>query len=245
MDAAIELVQLIAIKTSVLANALTGEQKMLSSKYNFIFVHVPKTAGNSINRYLLPVCDNEIYTEKFHDGKNQFGVLGDYSKDKHSSLSVYKDFLGELFASYRTAISVRHPFPRALSYYFSPSRWFEEVNPGCWKLKSPEWNENDFWETLNDQWFRSCSSYLDVVGREKADFVLRQEQLESDLSKMCRALNIPTKALVPIDHVNKSAAAPELLDRLLKSKSLRDEVETSQYEDMVAFGYDSYVSKQF
>jgi len=243
MDAAIELAQLIAIKTSVLANALTGEQKMLSSKHNFIFVHVPKTAGNSINRYLLPVCDNEIYTEKFHDGVNQFGISGAYSKDKHSPLSVYKTFLGELFPSYKVLISVRHPFPRALSYYFSPNRWFREKLPGKWELTPPHWDENAFWQSLSDGWFRSCSSYLDVIDRRKADFVIRQENLADDLSSTLFGLNIPDGTLKPINHVNRTSASPELLNRLLKSKSLRDEVETFQHEDMEAFNYDSYVPR--
>lgn len=214
---------------------------MLSSKYNFIFLHVPKTAGNSINRYLLPICDNEMYVEHFHDGINQFGIAGAYSKDKHSPLSVYKTYLGKIFPSYKVLISVRHPFPRALSYYFSPNRWFRETSPGEWKLTPPLWDESDFWQSLNDGWFRSCSSYLDVEDRQKADFVIRQENLADDLSKARFGLNIPEGTLKPIGHVNRSSASTEVLDQLLKSRSLRDEVETLQREDMDAFSYDSYV----
>lgn len=215
--------------------------QMLSTKFKFISIHVPKTGGNFLNRALLPMCDNEIYCEKFHDGVNQFGVRGAYSEDKHAPLSVYAQHLGEAFKTYRIIMSVRHPFPRALSFFFSPHRWFRKQPDGIWLLHDPVWNEASFLKLIHTGGLLSAMSFLNLDPRPKPDFLIRTENLAEDLNHVVRKLGLPRDLQVAPQRINTTAVKTDVLTKLLQSVDLRDQVEAAFSEDMIGFGYDSYI----
>jgi len=214
---------------------------MHSERYKFIYLHVPKTGGNSITHRLLPVCDNQIYTEAHHDGVNRFGVQSPMSRDKHANLSVYAGYLGERFADYRILISVRHPFPRALSYYFSPNHWMTQEVDGRWVCHEPVWVEERFLAMVGADRPKPALSYLDLTPRPASPFVIRTEFLNRDFDQAISGLGIPANKLATLSHVNKTVATNVMLDRLLVSTELRNTVEAQYADDMKTFGYDSYV----
>lgn len=215
---------------------------MISTKHKFIFLHVVKTGGNSISHVLAPVSDNSIFSEKHHDGINRFAVSGPITNDKHAPLSVYAKALGPDLDDYRIMISVRHPFPRALSHYFTPSRWFRQTAEGEWYLEPPVWDEAQFLEDIAvGSRTQPASHWLDTTPPKKPDFVIHQESMNRDLDHAIAALGLPRASLCPLPHVNRTAAPNETLNRLLASTELRDIVEARFVEDMEAFGYASYV----
>lgn len=213
---------------------------MLSSRHSFIYVHVPKTGGNSINRLLLPYSDDELYTEKWHDGMNTFGIRGGHSANKHANLSAYKAYLGEAFDQYRVMISVRHPFPRAVSYYFSPHRWFRERDDGGWAPEEPVWDEDAFFKLIGSKGFRPAVSYLDVDPRPSPDVVIRTESVRADIARACKTLGLPDALADQLPHANLSAAPKGMIKACLASEDLRDEVERRFADDMNVFGYERY-----
>jgi hypothetical protein len=65
---------------------------MLSTSHNFLFVHIPKTAGNSIQDALRLYADDKFATRAPHqDGVERFELRSaKYNTTKHSTLADYE-----------------------------------------------------------------------------------------------------------------------------------------------------------
>lgn len=89
-----------------------------------LFIHVPKTGGNTIQQCLLehglsldqPVCTGH------QDGRQRFELRGPITESKHQSLQRYHS-LSPSTAALPVVLCVRRPFERLVSLYFSPHRW--------------------------------------------------------------------------------------------------------------------------
>lgn len=212
---------------------------MISTGHRFIFLHVPKTAGNSIQTVLLPFSDDDRVCTGHQDGQDRYEVRGPVTPRKHATLEEYHARLGRALTGYRVAISVRHPFERALSFYFSPHRWYRQADDGSWTVQDPAWDEDAFRACLGSM--ASAASFLRANGeRARADYVLRQEALSEDFARMIEGLGLPRVCRDRLPHVNRSASLAGLPRDLLASRALRDAVEHRFSEDMNLFGYASY-----
>lgn len=111
---------------------------MISSQKKFIFVHIPKTAGNAIQNVLIKYSEDQVVcTAPHQDGIERFNLTNQYGLCKHSSLREYHAALGEHEFSRRFKFAcVRNPWDRAISFYFSPHR---NINT---------WNREDFVKLL-------------------------------------------------------------------------------------------------
>src|SRR5215469_8031831 len=70
---------------------------MISLQKHFLFVHIPKTAGNSIKSVLRDYSgDKLVALRKKQDGIERLGLRNPkYKIKKHSALSEYRDALDE------------------------------------------------------------------------------------------------------------------------------------------------------
>jgi len=64
---------------------------VISIQKKFIFIHVPKTGGNSLQKVLKVYSEDVLTTNgKYQDGIERFGVTNvKYKTKKHSPLSYY------------------------------------------------------------------------------------------------------------------------------------------------------------
>ncbi len=191
---------------------------MISSSFNFIFLHLPKTGGSSIHSALIQYSDDRIVVNnELEDGVELFDVRNKQfpTLDKHSTLDQYYQLLGKTVFAFKIFIIIRNPFDRVVSYYFSPHRG--EV----------KWNFDAFKEhTLTQVDSVSRMLYVkrrfSVIPRIMTDRVkfLRFENIEDEFANMCSEVGLPK---IDLPHRNKS---PNRLDyRDCFSEELRRKVE--------------------
>jgi len=198
---------------------------MISLAKNFLFVHVPKTGGNSIQSVLAPYSEDEIHAAGPHqDGIERFGVRCslDPRLAKHAKLRDYRDSLGErrLETLYKFAV-VRNPWERVISFFFSPH------------LGTKAWDRTQFLSLVNRM--RPLEHYISLEpGRPLGadlDYLLRFERLEEDFTQLCAVLGI---APTPLPRRNASARRhySEYYDddlRDIVADRYRDEIEQLGY----------------
>ena len=200
---------------------------MISTRLKLIYLHAPKTAGNSIQEVLLPAFDDKKLCGDFRDGVERYELKGPITPEKHATLSDYAEKID--IADYQVAMACREPFRRAISAYFSPSTWHRKEEDQ-WVLDSPTWDVSAFLEFIKT--FKPAVSFL--APRTKPDFLLRFESLQADLHAMQDALGMP-RAQLAIR--NRSAAAEDVLVAALGSKEARQAVQDLFFCDYEAFNY--------
>jgi hypothetical protein len=98
---------------------------MIFKKNKVIFLHYPKTGGNSIQDALRKYSEDQIISRGAHqDGVERFAVRNVEHKklNKHSTLQDYYNTLGDVLFTYKIFINIRNPYDRMVSFYFSRSR---------------------------------------------------------------------------------------------------------------------------
>lgn len=168
---------------------------MLSKNKKFLFIHLPKTGGNSLQERLKAYSEDAIVSiNSIQDGVERFEVRNEYPGiHKHSSLSDYQKVLPEsVFSQLFVCSTIRNPWERMVSFYFSPHR---KVN---------EWDRNEFIALVN-----SVKSLPDLLSTpasrhwsENADFILRFEHLDEDYRTLCEKLKLE---YAPLNIRNKSS----------------------------------------
>jgi hypothetical protein len=170
---------------------------------------VPKTGGNSLQEVLARYSEDEIVQlDARHDGVERFGVRRGESRvlKKHSPLRQYQRELDPaLFKSLFTFSTIRNPWDRMVSWYFSPGSGRRE------------WDRSAFVRLL--QGTPGLAKYITlprlperIAGKlgftlkwgpldRDIDLLLRFEYLDDDFSRLCRRLDIP---MTPLRKRNRS-----------------------------------------
>src|SRR6266516_543555 len=106
---------------------------MISFQKRFLFVHIPKTAGNSIQSALRDYSEDQLVAlHKEQDGIERFGLRNpNYKIKKHSTLADYRAALGEdQFRSLCKFTCVRNPWDRMISRITLPQRKTRQLGTG-------------------------------------------------------------------------------------------------------------------
>ena len=192
---------------------------MISDKHRCIFIHVPKTAGESIETALM----GRPNWEKDDPNYSSLNLPEDskIGEDKHYTIAQWKDHM--CFDGYFKFSFVRNPWDSAYSFYqyrkkrdqfnHSFTDWVKLINPRFWK---------DFLSPLK---------YILLDGKEGVDFIGRFEDIEADWDYVCYRLNIDLE----LPHVNKSVNKLDYLNHY--DDASRDIVYKHLKEDIEYFNY--------
>ncbi len=162
---------------------------MISFQKCFLFVHIPKTAGNSIQSVLRDYSEDQLVAlRKEQDGIERFGLRNPkYKIRKHSTLREYRQALSdEQFHNLYKFTCVRNPWDRMVSYYFTPTQ-----NPETW-------NREKFRGIISKA--VSVADYLRLDEGEEdpfanVDSIMRFENLADDFRTVCGRLDISPPTL--------------------------------------------------
>jgi hypothetical protein len=197
---------------------------MISFRHKFIFIHIPKTAGNS-KTALGPFSDDRLYPRKsVGHVKNEDGTQGldvfnevlgfDTSLRKHATIAEYYKVLGKELDRYFIFTVVRNPFDRAIS------KTAFEKGPISGKLG------------LTDFIFpRPHLHYLKIGEKIAVNTFIRFENIQEEFDLVCAALGIATSKL---PHKN---ASYRRLYRDYYTDLTRAAVSKLYEEDIKYFGY--------
>lgn len=210
---------------------------MISHHHKTVFVHIPKTAGQSIERVFLSLLDLDWQTraplllrpnDEPRLGPPRLAHLRANEYVKYRYLSQC------LFDQYFVFAFVRNPWDRVLSFYrylgHHRRQTFEQyVTTSLWRdVRNGDYFVAPQWEFIYEK--ESC-----IV-----DFVGRYESLENDFQHVCSKLNLPNIEL-PVTNVSqvqitKGSAAHNNL-AIEWSASARDLVHELYAEDIHRFEY--------
>lgn len=206
---------------------------MLSTAYRFIYLHPPKTGGNSIQEILLPLSEDRKILKKGQDGIERFEIRGHVTPRKHARLKEYQEALGDV-SDYSVILSVRHPLSRAISSYFSPHRWIRRSTIGTSTTSKPEWNVEAFLKMLPK--LAPMTEFLAIDGQyRKPDFVIRYEDINGTFQNVVRQLNLPITMSLP--HLNKSTSNPDMWNIAQSDPAVLQAVEERYALDFEMFAY--------
>ena len=170
---------------------------MISKKYNFIYIHIPKTGGNSIQTVLAPYADDKVVLRRSignvlnEDGLQGLDVFNDEigfsdPKHKHASIQDYYSKLGDEIYSYYIFASIRNPWDRVIS-----QTAFLSMD----KLPNRPLTVDEINFPL------PMIDYISINGKVVINGFIRFEYLQYDFNNICRSLKIPD-AFLP--HKNRS-----------------------------------------
>ena len=163
---------------------------------------MPKTAGNSIQNYLVNYSEDKIKIKgqyrQYNEGSN---ILNRFEVRSGTGMKIHKHMsLDSYYTKWRKEFDciedffkfgvVRNPWDRAISYYFYG--------------KNQSFDKNKFINKLNTEILnRSCASYFHVkkYNECKLDYVMRFENLQQDFDIVCDKIGIPKQQL---PHANKT-----------------------------------------
>ena len=203
---------------------------MISHKYNFIFIHIPKTGGNSIQTVLAPFSDDRIEARRHQDGSERFAVRGRLTPDKHVDLAYYARLVR--LERFRVVTCVRHPVERLLSFYFSPSNWYVRRRDNTWHLQDTHWDRERFLENLAPR----SADFLKIDGVFRdADHLLRFDRLAADFAGFLRDAGIPATADLPRLNANRSSS--EAFESAKADPIVADVARTRYREDFERFDF--------
>ena len=176
---------------------------MIDHEHKFIFIHIPKTGGTSIEQFFKP--------DILPDVRNYDCFYGWDKKHKfwrqHATMQQINDLYEKDLTGYFKFGFVRNPWSRALSDFI----WMTEVHTPFIKGSFVDYLllRNNFKRIMIKQRRKYRMDHIipqsdflfDADGNLLVDFIGRFENLQEDFNTICDKIGIPRQKL---PHKNKS-----------------------------------------
>ena len=164
---------------------------MIIHKYKKIFIHIPKNAGTSINKYF----------------SNEWGDKLSIQADKHATIHEMKNKFPNAYKNYDKFAVVRNPYDRMVSYYFYLKRQALKHIKGYGR-STVNYNIIEFkkWVDEPRQFWYDPLHYLDCQCDWLDDTVkiIKYENLQNDINKLFKKeIVLPVENTTDHDHYSE------------------------------------------
>ncbi len=149
---------------------------MISYDKKFIFVHINKTAGTSMEKALAD------YGIKKLEEKSDLKFELNYNQSQHFNCDEYKKYLGSEYDDYFKFTVVRNPFDRVVSYYYGGA-----IQKG---LNFKDWVVDRYLNANYKDYIRMYSDYTHWFDKDEMNCVLKFENLDQDFIKLKETLDL-------------------------------------------------------
>lgn len=209
---------------------------MICEDPKFIFVHIPKTAGNSIMRGLNSALDGTaVPNQKNPPLREYIHAHWEGAWPNHAPLKYVKGYLGDAFWDYFRFAFVRNPWDRVVSDYFHNRRQGTQDYEKRGKevpAKRLDMLERDFEDwVLNGELGYPQTTKICEDGKLLTNFVGKTENAQNDMDEVCQQLGLPP---IELPSRNVGTHAPY---RDYYSQKSRQAVADRFASDIAAFGY--------
>ena len=173
---------------------------MISHHHKCIFIHIPKTGGQSIERVFCDLLGLTWQTRAplllRHNDKAELGP----EKLAHLNVDEYvacKYITREMFDSYFKFAFVRNPWSRVVSLY----KYYRQIHKHRSSFRHFVLSGLDELLSRQDFHVKTQSSFVISDGKLSVDYVGRFENLQKDFYKICELLSLPS---IELPHSNRS-----------------------------------------
>ena len=215
---------------------------MVINDLKCIFVHIPKTAGSSIERVLYPPLSRKSLAISAMSDTNLFAGWNEEHKFwmHHATMQQINDLYEKDVSEYLKFSFVRNPYERAVSDWKflrgnSNKRWrsktflkYLNCDGHFKRMLSGEKNKS----TRIDHIHRQCDFLYDKNGNLLVDFIGKFENLQTDFDIICDKIGVSRQEL-PHEKKTKHMHYTEYYNN--ETKQL---VEKKYAKDIEYFGYE-------
>jgi hypothetical protein len=175
---------------------------MISLEKRFIYIHIPKTGGNSIQNIIGKYSQGRIVSKKNHqDGDERFEIINEKHKThKHSPLFEYRQNVDkQIYRQLFKFATIRNPWERAVSYYFSPHRGVNSFDKTKFVKLINKIRPAEYY--LEDNYFIGFVNKVTDLNislrnvKRNVDYIMKLENLDEDFKKICKEINIEYQTL--------------------------------------------------
>ena len=180
---------------------------IISHKYKFIFIRVPRTSSTSIQYSLGKICGNDDIVSEIvplvpgHKPRNQNGIK------QHMPAKMFKKLLAPKIEQHMPAKEIKRLLaPKQWNEYF---KFCFERNPFAKMVSAYFYRSHDgrfkgdsFKQFCVDcskgaQTFPKASEKYLIDGKIAVDFIGKFETIKKDFDYVCKKLNLPTSCQLP------------------------------------------------
>lgn len=221
---------------------------IINNSFQFIFVHVPKSAGTSVTSVLSQFtryCDLEIggthFGEQIQPAYGQrFGLA------KHSTAAELQSIIGaEKWPTYFSFAFVRNPFLRCLSTFHFLRKWDGLNAEFADKIKSfssfDEYVLSDMWEKSEgpDRIFRPQAYWLRASPQSTemlVNFIGHVESIDEDITHILETVGLHEEG-IQLSSVPKLNQSQESVPNIYWDERVVDKIIKKYKVDFNCFGY--------
>lgn len=190
----------------------------ISHKKKYIFIHIPKTGGNSLTKFLKKDISNKYYFD--NDSILIYSEFDSKKEIKHRTINYYNNRY-DLDKYFKFCI-VRNPYDRIMSHYFYDFKY----------TKKKKFEKNDFIKFVKSHKMTQFN-YVSIDGEIKMDKIVRFENMINDFKDIDIFKNIDFSRF---PHINKSKNNKNKYQKFYDNE-LQDLVYNTYLKDFEEFNY--------